>query len=86
MADGRTVQITSFSKEMSTQEAAELLVVSRSHLVKLLEMGKIPYRKVGAHRRVLLEDVRKYEITLRKIRKKTLDKLSREAQEIGLGY
>lgn len=86
MADGRTVQIASFSKEMGTQEAADLLMVSRPHLVKLLETGKIPYKKVGAHRRVLLEDVRKYEITLRKTRKKTLDKLAREAQEMGLGY
>ncbi|MFC4872071.1 excisionase family DNA-binding protein [Negadavirga shengliensis] len=86
MADGRTVEIASFSKELSTQEAADLLKVSRPHLVKLLETGKIPHKKVGAHRRVLLEDVKKYESSLRESRRKALDKLAREAQEMGLGY
>lgn len=86
MANGKTVGISSFSKELSTQEAADLLKVSRPHLVKLLETGKIPHKKVGAHRRVLLEDVKKYEMELRESRKKALDKLAKEAQEMGMGY
>lgn len=86
MADGKTVEITSSSKELGTQEAADLLKVSRPHLVKLLETGKIPFIKVGAHRRVLLEDVKKYETVLRETRKKALDLLAQEAQEMGLGY
>ncbi|WP_194972962.1 helix-turn-helix domain-containing protein [Aquiflexum lacus] len=86
MADGRSVEIASYSKELSTQEAADLLKVSRPHLVKLLETGKIPYKKVGPRRRVLLEDVKKYDSLLRETRNSALDKLVREAQEMGLGY
>ena len=86
MAEGKTVEIISFSKELSTQEAADLLKVSRPHLVKLLETGKIPHKKVGAHRRVLLEDVKNYEMTLLESRRKALDILAKEAQEMDLGY
>lgn len=86
MAGGKSVEITSFSPELSTQEAADLLKVSRPHVVKLLEAGKIPHKKVGKHRRVLLEDIKKYDLELRETRRKNLDELTKEAQEMGLGY
>lgn len=86
MAVGKSVEISSFSPELSTQEAADLLKVSRPHVVKLLETGKIPHKKVGKHRRVLLEDIKKYDFDLRETRRKNLDELTKEAQEMGLGY
>lgn len=86
MAGGKTVEIASFSQELSTQAAADLLNVSRPHFIKLLELGKIPHRKVGAHRRVLLEDVKLYQNQVSETRRKALDELAKEAQEMGLGY
>jgi excisionase family DNA binding protein len=86
MASGKSVEVSAIAEELSTQEAADLLNVSRPHLVKLLETGKIPHKKVGSHRRVLLDDVRRYETALIKFRKRALDKLAQEAQEMGFGY
>ncbi len=86
MAAGNTVEISSVSDEITTQKAAEILKVSRPHLVKLLEAGKIPFKKVGAHRRVMREDIRKYDENLREIRRKNLELLAKEAQDLGLGY
>ena len=86
MADGKSVAITSFAEELSTQEAADLLNVSRPHLVKLLESGKIPFKKVGAHRRVKLEDIKKYETALKETRRKALEEITKEAQEMNMGY
>jgi 3,4-dihydroxy 2-butanone 4-phosphate synthase / GTP cyclohydrolase II len=57
MARGNVVAITPIEAELTTQEAAEILGVSRPHLVKLLEAGALPFRMVGKHRRVRLEDV-----------------------------
>lgn len=86
MAEGNSVTVASFGSELSTQEAADLLQVSRPHLVKLLETGKIPFKKVGVHRRVNLSDVIKYETELKKERKTNLGLLAEEAQELGMGY
>lgn len=86
MALGNTVEITSVEKELTTQEAADLLNVSRPHFIKLIESGKIPFRRVGAHRRVKQADVLKYEADLKETRRKGLEFLVKEAQEMGLGY
>ena len=68
------------------KEAADLLNVSRPHLVKLLEDGKMPSRKVGAHRRVRAEDVLAYNQADEARRKAVLDELTAEAEKHGLGY
>ena len=68
------------------QQAAGLLQVSRPHLVKLLEEGLIPFRKVGSHRRLLLRDILSYEAQQKERRLDHLRFLAQQAQELNLGY
>lgn len=86
MAEGQPVSIVPSNTELSTQQAADMLNVSRPHLVKLLEKGDIPFRKVGSHRRVLLKDLVAYEQRLAEERERQLDFLSKQAQDLNLGY
>ncbi len=86
MAEGKTISIVPSSSELSTQQAADMLNVSRPHLVKLLEANKIPFKKVGSHRRVLLNDVIVYKEYLAKQREAQLDFLTNQAQDLNLGY
>ncbi|CAN5204727.1 hypothetical protein BH23BAC2_BH23BAC2_20640 [soil metagenome] len=59
-SQGKPVSIVPITTEMTTQAAAEILGCSRPHLVKLLEEGKIPFTKVGKHRRLRYDDVESY--------------------------
>ncbi len=63
-----------------------MLNVSRPHLIKLLEAKKIPFNKVGSHRRILLNDIMEYKEQLAKQREAQLDFLSNQAQDLNLGY
>jgi excisionase family DNA binding protein len=83
-ANGDAITVQRVAAELTTQQAANLLGVSRPHLVKLLETGKIPFRKVGVQRRVLLSDVKKYNKKLKHQRHKGLDQLSALHQEFGM--
>ena len=85
-ATGQDVTVTAQPHEMSTQQAADYLYVSRPFLIALLEKGEIPYRKVGTHRRVLTTDIVAYKQRIDEQRLKTLDLLAAQAQELGLGY
>lgn len=86
MSEGKSMTLIASDSELSTQEAADLLNVSRPHLVKMLKDGQIPYRKVGSHRRIWLNDIINYKHVLRKQREEQLLFLARQAQELSLGY
>ncbi|MEM9981187.1 MAG: helix-turn-helix domain-containing protein [Bacteroidota bacterium] len=86
MAAGKAVTLMDIEAELSTQKAAEFLNVSRPHLTKLLKSGKIPFRKVGSHRRVKLRDIVVYQQNLERKQKKALDFLTSQAQELNLDY
>jgi excisionase family DNA binding protein len=86
MAQGNAVTVVPIPAELTTQEAANLLNVSRPHLVKLLEAGEIPFHKVGTHRRVRFEDLMQYKENINQKRMEVLDELTAQAQELNLGY
>ena len=86
MASGSSVAVIRKDTELTTQQAADLLNVSRPFLVGLLESGAIPFHKVGTHRRVRSDAVLRYKNTTDAARRRALDELAADAQELGMGY
>ncbi|BDI16152.1 hypothetical protein ANSO36C_19540 [Nostoc cf. commune SO-36] len=83
MASGKTVTIVTHNPELTTQQAADFLNVSRPYLIKLLEQSELPYVMVGTHRRVKFEDLTKYKQQRDIKRRQLLDELIAESQELG---
>lgn len=83
-AEGRDISVVPVNDEIGTQEAADLLGVSRPHLVKLLEEGALPHRKVGVQRRLQASDVIAYRERERLARKKILGELAAEDELLRL--
>jgi len=83
-AEGRDLSVVPLDNEIGTQEAADLLGVSRPHLVKLLKEGALPHRKVGVQRRLLAGDVIAYKERERQARKKILAELAAEDERLHL--
>jgi excisionase family DNA binding protein len=83
MASGQTITLIPHDQELTTQQAAEILHVSRPHLVKLLERGDLPFHKVGTHRRVRMQDLIAYRGIRAEERRRQLDELTRLSDELG---
>lgn len=86
MAQGNAVNLIPVNAKLTTQQAADLLNVSRPFLIKLLEKGEIPFEKVGTHRRINAEDLLKYQVKFEERKRKALDELTKQAQELEMGY
>lgn len=84
MGQRRPVTLLPQKHELSTQEAAAFLNVSRPFVVKQIETGRLPARKVGRHRRVLFEDLLVYQLSLRQETEQALQTLADEGQELGI--
>jgi len=85
MSNGNAISLIPHNQEVSTQEAANILNVSRPFLVKLLEGGDIPFHKVGSHRRVKLQDIISYKQRVDEQRNAALDELAQLSQSEGMG-
>lgn len=82
MAEGHAVQIVPVQAELTTQEAANMLNVSRPHMVKLLEQGKLPFHKTGRHRRVLFADLIAFKRQREQESLDVMQALADQAQEL----
>ncbi|MGW0667323.1 helix-turn-helix domain-containing protein [Streptomyces sp. NPDC002746] len=84
LSEGKAVTVAPVNTTLTTQEAADLLGVSRPTFVKILDEGEVPYSRPGRHRRVLLADVLQYKERRRTRRGRGLDKLIEQTEDAGL--
>jgi excisionase family DNA binding protein len=86
MSEGRPVVLMPTEQELTTVEAANFLNVSRPFVIKEMEAGRLPHRKVGSHRRIALEDLLAYTQNMRAQQASALERLADNARELGLEY
>ncbi|RAM63730.1 hypothetical protein RB25_19920 [Herbaspirillum rubrisubalbicans] len=86
LAQGQAVTLMPRELDLTTQQAAHFLNVSRPYLVRLLEEGKIPFHKVGTHRRIRFADVLCYKEQRASQSKAHLKALLQQAQDLDMGY
>ncbi len=85
-AEGNAVTLVPVHAELTTQQAADLLNVSRPHLIKLLESGELPFHRTGRHRRIYANDLLAYRDERRERSREAFQELADLSQEHGLGY
>lgn len=86
VAHGNTVTIVPSNKDFTTQEAANILNVSRPFIIKLLESGEIAFHKIGSHRRIQAKDLMSYKQKMHKKSMDALKELAKMAQDDKTGY
>jgi excisionase family DNA binding protein len=86
LSNGNAVRVVPVHAELTTQEAADLLNVSRPHLVKLLEDGVLPHHKTGKHRRVRFEHLMHFKSERDRASEIAMEELAKQAQELEMGY
>ncbi|MDP1699289.1 MAG: helix-turn-helix domain-containing protein [Xanthomonadaceae bacterium] len=86
LADGNAVKVVPVHAELTTQEAADLLNVSRPHLVKLLEEGMLPFHRTGKHRRVRFADLMQFKGRRDQASEHAMQELTKQAEQLGMGY
>ena len=86
LALGNAVKVVPIHAELTTQEGADMLNVSRPHLVKLLDEGALPHTKTGRHRRIKFSDLMNYKEQRARSSYASMDELAAQAQELGMGY
>ena len=86
MMNDRVIFLIPHYRELTTQEAAQILGVSRPYLISLLEQKKIPFTKVGSHRRIKLNDLLRYKKQLEAEEKRALDEIAQMSQDWEIYY
>lgn len=86
LAAGNAVKVVPVHAELTTQEAADLLNVSRPHLIKLLEEGALAFHRTGKHRRVRFADIMQFKAKRDAASEQAMRELTRQAQELNMGY
>lgn len=86
MSDGRPVTLMPAKQELTTVEAAHYLNVSRPFVIKEIEEGRLPYRKVGTHRRIAFDELVEYAKRMRAMQNDALDRMAQDAHDLGLDY
>ncbi|MFX6759798.1 helix-turn-helix domain-containing protein, partial [Acinetobacter baumannii] len=82
---GNAVKVVPVHAELTTQEAADLLNVSRPHFVKLLEDGVLAFHRTGKHRRVRFADLMQYKEARERASEQAMAELAQQSQELGMG-
>ncbi len=84
MSEGRPIVLMPTEQELTTVEAANFLNVSRPFVIKEMDSGRLPHRKVGTHRRIALEDLLAYAQKMLATQAGALDRMTKNACELGL--
>jgi len=86
MSEGKAFSLIPMDKELTTQQAADILNVSRPYLNKILDLGEIAHRKVGRNRRIKFSDLMEYKKSQEQKSKSALQELADQSQELDMGY